>query len=170
MQSDQYFHWNYRPVWFDTVHFGRSATLLPLSTLKMEAAGYSKVLVPVEQSTRYHNYRTIIVIFTVVENLKWHSNCVGKLHDKNFTWLCSNPVFRGSTDNLLWELQTCCCCNSPYRSRPGADTHFFPPYPAPRCHVFSRHHVSSVGFPRAYSFRISIPGTHRVSILIPVVY
>jgi len=157
--------WNCWPVWFDTVHFSRSPTLLPPCTLKMEAAGYSKVLVPVEQSTRYHNYRTMIVIFTVAANLKWHSSCAGKLHDQN----CSNPVFRGSTDNLLWELQICNCCTSPYRSWPGADTHFFPSYPAPRRHIISRHYISSVGFPWAYSFRISIPGTHRVSIFIPLV-
>jgi hypothetical protein len=109
MQSDQYLYWNYRPVWFDTVHFGRSPTLLPPSILKMVAAGYSKVLAHVEQSTPYHNYRTIIVIFTVVENLKWHTSSAGKLHDQNFTWLHSSPVFRGSTDNLLWELQIWWC-------------------------------------------------------------
>ena len=129
------------------MHFGRSPTLLPPSTLKMEAAGYSDVLVRVKQSTQYHNYRTIIMIFTVVENLKWHNSCVGKLHDQNFMWVCSNPVFRGITDNLLWELQMCCCCNSPHRSRSGADTYFFPPYPAPCRHVISRHYISSVGFP-----------------------
>ena len=75
------------------MHFDRSPTLLPPCTLKMEAAGYSKVLVPIEQSTRYHNYRTMVVTFTVVANLKWHSSCVGKLHDQNFKWyvqtLCS---------------------------------------------------------------------------------